>query len=138
MAQSLSGYTFEWDPDETSMPYSSKTVAEVQTFGGTELFEWEASIVGKEVVLKWDHMEVGMFNALRRRYLVMGTTYVWDPDIGGNTFNVVIKDFSGKYLRNFTENSSYVNYRENVVMVLSIRSRATTMTTSTTTSTTTT
>jgi len=134
--QRLGSYTFEWDPDEMTMPYSEKVVAEVETYGGTEIFEWTPSIVGKEVTLTWKLMSIGMWNALRRRYLVTGTTYVWDPAIvGGTTYNVVIKKLEGSYIKQLLETKGY---REGVSMVLSIRSKSNIGETTTTTSTTTT
>ena len=133
--QSLGGYTFQWNPDDMTMPYSEKTVSEVISFSGTQLFEWTASIVGKEVILSWDYMSNGQYNALRRRYVETGTQYVWDPDIGGTTFNVIIKSLEGSYFKHLSED---IAYRKNVVMTLSLRSKATIQTTTTTTSTTTT
>lgn len=134
--QSLGGYTFYWNPDEMTMPYSEKVVAEVESHGGTQLFEWTASIIGKEVVLKWEFMPIGMWNALRRRYLETSTQYVWDPEIvGGTTYNVVIKSLTGGYLKNVHEDNEN---RINVEMRLGIRSKELIATTTTTTSTTTT
>lgn len=134
--QKLGGYTFYWDPDEMTMPYSDKTVAEVQTFEGTQIFEWAATIVGKEVVLKWDFMPIGMWNALRQRYLATGTQYTWDPEIvGGTTYSVVLKSLQGTYFKHLKEDSEW---RKDVALVLSIRSKVAIATTTTTTSTTTT
>jgi hypothetical protein len=134
--QKLGGYTFYWDPDEMTMPYSEKTVAEAKTFGGTQIFEWDATIIGKEVVLKWDYMPIGMWNALRRRYLATGTLYTWNPEIaGGTTYSVVIKKLDGSYFKHMREDTEW---RRAVTMVLSLRSKVTTATTTTTTSTTTT
>ena len=134
--QKLGGYTFYWDPDEMSMPYSEKTVAEAKTFGGSQVFEWDATIVGKEVVLKWDYMPVGMFNALRRRFLNTGTLYTWDPEIvGGTTYSVVIKKLEGAYFKHMREDTEW---RRGVKMTLSLRAKVVVGQTTTTTSTTTT
>jgi|GEM_PF-3041262 len=133
--QTFGNYKFYWDPNEMTMPYSEKIVAEQITFGGSQLFEWAATIVGKEVVLKWDFMPLGMYNNLRRKYLRTGQTYTWNPQLAnGETFSVVIKNLEGTYFKHLNEDNTY---RKDVTMVLSIRSKvltATTTTTSTTTS----
>jgi len=138
-SQTLGNRTFYWDPDEMTMPYSDKVTAEEKTFGGSQVFEWAATIVGKQVTLKWDYMPLGMYNDLRRKYLRTGQTYTWDPALAnGETFSVIIKNLEGVYFKHLKEDSTY---RKDVVLTLSIRSKvlsATTTTTSTTTSTTTT
>jgi len=133
--QTLGNYKFYWDPDEMTMPYSEKIVAEEKTFGGSQIFEWEATIIGKEVNLKWDFMPLGMYNNLRRKYMRLGQTYTWDPQLtNGETFSVAITGLQGTYFKHLKENSTW---RKDVILTLSIRSKvvsATTTTTSTTTS----
>jgi hypothetical protein len=134
--QILGRYTFYWDPDEMTMPYSEKTVSEAKTHAGTQIFEWTASIVGKEVTLKWDFMPLFMYRMLRRKYLRTGETYTWNPQLDdGQTFSVVIKYLEGTYFKVLKEDTEY---RKDVIMVLSIRSKVLTATTTTSTSTTTT
>lgn len=116
-----------------TIPEGEKEVAEVKTFGGSQIFEWPITIVGKEVTLKWDFMKLGQYNALRRMYYNNGVEYTWDPEeTGGGTYSVIIKKCTGEYFKNLLNDSIY---RKDVVVVMSIRSKVLTATTTTTTTT---
>ena len=131
--QSLGNYTFGWDPDNMTMPYKDKVTAEVATHAGSQIFEWDATIVGKEITLEWAYLELPQWNGMRSKYLRTGTQYVWDPDLsGGTTYNVTIKSMTGKYFRTVMDDR---DLRRDVKVVLSIRSVAVYATTTTTTTT---
>jgi len=135
--QKLGGYTFYWDPDNMLIPEKKKDVAETKTYGGAAIFEWDAILSGTRVVLEWDSMPSGMYKKLRQQYIETGTTYEWNPQTGGNRYNVRIVDLEGQYFGTVHHDG---HFRKNVKLALNIRSMASTSqaTTTTTTSTTTT
>jgi hypothetical protein len=135
--QSLGGYTFYWNPDRMTIPEKQKVVSVVETYGGSAVFEWAAILQGTRVELEWEFMPDGMYKMLRILYLQTGVTMVWNPEIGGNTYNVKIIGLAGEY---FTTVHHEGSYRRNIKMTLDIRSldaipQSTTSTTSTTTTT---
>ena len=131
--QSLGNYTFGWNPDNMTMPYKDKVTAEITTHEGSQIFEWGATIVGKEITLEWSFLELPQWNGMRSKYLETGTVYIWDPDLsGGTTYNVTIKSMIGKYFRVVMDDRAL---RRDVKVVLSIRSVALYATTTTTTTT---
>jgi len=135
-AQKLGGYTFYWDPDNVTIPEKQKQVAVTDTYGGSAIFEWAAILEGTKVQLEWDMMPKGMYKTLRTMYLQTGVTFVWDPNTGGNTYNVVMEALEGAYMGTVHHEGQF---RQNVKLTLNIRSLAAVLqSTSTTTSTTTT
>jgi len=133
--QTLGGYTFYWDPDMMSIPEKEKVVAVTQTYGGSAVFEWEAILQGTKVVLEWNFMPKGMYKQLRQQYLNTNTIYVWNPQVGGNTYNVRIVKLTGQYFGTVLAEG---DYRRNVSMTFDVRALATvSQATSTTTTTTT-
>lgn len=134
--QILGSYAFYWDPDKMDIPEKQKDVAEEETYGGSAIFEWAAILEGTQVKLEWDFMPKGMYKALRELYLNTGQNYIWNPQVGGNTYNVRIAELTGQYFGTVNAEGAF---RKNVKMTLSIRSLAAIVqSTSTTTSTTTT
>lgn len=133
--QKLGSYTFYWNPDKMSIPEKRKDVAVEKTYGGSAIFEWAAILEGTKVQMEWNFMHKGQYNALRDLYLQTGTTFVWDPETGGNTYNVKIEALTGEYHEVLHHGGSY---RQNVKMTLNIRSFASRVQSSTTTTTTTT
>lgn len=134
--QILGGYTFYWNPDRMHIPEKQKDVSVVKTYGGSAIFEWAAILQGTVVELTWNFMPKGQYKALRELYLQTGTTFIWDPETGGNTYTVRIIGLTGEYFGTVHHEG---RYRRNAKMKLDIRSLATTVqATTTTTSTTTT
>jgi len=135
--QTLGGYTFYWNPDVMSIPEKQKTVAITATYGGSAIFEWSAILQGTKVVLEWEFMPRGMYKQLRIMYLQVGTTFIWNPEVGGNTYNVKIANLEGEYFQNTFYDSKW---RRNVKMTFDVRSLSAVLqsTSTTTTSTTTT
>ena len=137
--QTLGGYTFYWNPDVMSIPEKQKDVAVTKTYGGSAVFEWDAILEGTQVQLEWSMMPNGMYKKLRTQYLQTGTLFVWDPETGGNTYNVRIVKLEGSY---FTTVHHEGGLRRNVKLTFDIRSlqsivQSTTTSTTSTTSTTT-
>jgi hypothetical protein len=134
--QSLGNYTFFWNPDEMTIPEKKKDIAVTKTYGGSAIFEWGAILQGTKVTLYWNYMPRGMYKKLRELYIPDGQVYEWNPEIGGNTYNVKIIDLAGSYHEVVNADGKY---RPKVELTLDIRSLNTILqSTSTTTSTTTT
>lgn len=113
----LGAYTFEWNPQQMTIPDSTKVVAEVDTLNGSELFQWPATIIGQTINLYWRLMSVTMYNSLRALY-VLPDKVIWNPQYLG-TYEVVITELEGKYLEVILDDNGY---RSDVNMKLNIRS----------------
>lgn len=127
----LGTYIFEWNPDTITIPEKTKPVSEVKTYQGSAIFLWDVLLQGLPLVLKWNYMSLNQYNQLRIRYM-LGESVEFNPDIGGNSYNVIVVSLEGSYFDVINDDN---NYRKNVSMALSIRSAASTTTTSTTTTT---
>lgn len=112
-------------------------MAVAETYGGSAIFEWDAILSGTKVVLEWNFMPSGMYKQLRTQYLQTGVEFDWNPQTGGNRYNVRITDLTGQYFGNVLHEGAF---RRNVKMTLNIRNLSATLqsTTTSTTSTTTT
>lgn len=113
----LGGYVFEKNPGEMDIPESKKETAEVKTHGGSELFHWDATIKGQQIVLKWSAISMTMYEQLRTLYL-SNDEVTFDPD-GSYTYEVVVTDLSAKYLKYYSGDFQYV---KDVKLTLNIRS----------------
>lgn len=123
MTMILDSYTFEWLPDEMTIPEAMKTIAVVPTYSGSAIFQWDATLEGARVSMKWDFMSLVQYDALRAIYLssnevswVTGVEVDETPVI----YNVVPIGLTGSY---FQVHLDDLAYRENVEMVLDIRSQ---------------
>jgi hypothetical protein len=136
-SQKLGGYRFYWDPDTVTIPEKKRAVAVADTYGGSAIFEWPPILQGTRVRLEWDFMPKGMYKKLRTLYLQTGVTFIWNPQTGGNTYTVKIEKLEGAYMGTVHHEGAF---RQNVTLVLNIRSLYTIpqSTSTTTTSTTTT
>lgn len=117
MAHILGSYTMEFDPDEMDIPEAKKTVAGVDTYTGSAVFQWPAIIQGQLVTLRWNWVSIAQYNAMNAMYLSMDTV-TWNPQYAG-TYQVIIESFKGTY---FEVHLDDLAYREEVEMVLNIRS----------------
>lgn len=115
--QSIGDLTFAIDPNLMSIPESKKSVATVETYTGSVIFQWGAILEGVEIELKWKWMDLTFYNALRTKYLTTDS-YVWDPDTG-DTYNVIIVGLDGAY---FEEALGKIIYRKDITLRMSIRS----------------
>jgi hypothetical protein len=116
--QELGTYDFYWDPDRMTIPEKQKTVAVADTYGGSAIFEWAAILEGTRVKLEWDYMPKGMYTQLRLMYLQTGTLFEWNPNTGGNTYDVFIEKLEGAYMGTVLHEGQF---RQNVTLILNIR-----------------
>jgi hypothetical protein len=119
--QSLGGVTFGWNPDRMDIPESKKTVASVLTYSSTAVFQWPEQIEGVEITLEWDWMSALQYRRLRARYLDP-SIQVYNPDMDGETFGVIVLNLVGTY---FETTLNEFAYREGVKLTLGIVSQLT-------------
>lgn len=117
-AHILDTYTFDWNPDELTIPESKKIVAEAKTHDGSEIFQWDAIIKGEKIVMIWKLMSIAQYNELRTLYLSPDTV-VWNPQYNAVTYNVIVTGLQGKYSHVHLDD---LPYRTDVELTLSIRS----------------
>lgn len=130
----LGSHTFSWEPDTITSIDRRKSVSVVPTYSGAAHFQWAAIFAGVPITLTWKLMQEAEYQALRSIYA--STDQVeFNPDQRGVSFNVVVTDFTGRYIETVNAQQPY---RTNVQLTLSIVSQASTTTTTTTTTSTTT
>lgn len=117
MAQTLGGYAFEDDPERMPIPEAKKTVAAVDTYSGTAVFQWPAIIAGQQVTLEWTLVEVAQYEALRAIYLSHDPVE-WLPG-DGKSYQVVVADLTGKYADALFHHKPYRFDVELVLLILS-------------------
>ena len=110
-------YTFEKNPGEMDIPESKKIVAEVETYAGSAVFQWDAIIQGQSVVLKWNTMTSDMYNELRTLYIGTGEVDFIPHD--GYTYHVIVTNLFAQYFKYY---DSAIQYLKNVELTLNIRS----------------
>lgn len=128
----LGDYVFEWNPDKITIPEKYRPISEVETYQGSAIFLWNILIQGVPVTLEWKYMSLDQYDKLRSKYLA-GIEIEFNPDTGGSSYNVIATSLVGKYIDVVHSDSPY---RQQVKMVLSIRSSASTTTTTSSTTTT--
>ena len=93
----LGAYTFVYNPGQMSAIKSEKSTAKVVTYSSIGFFTWGATIVGKEITLEWNILEVEQVDNLKTLY-VADVPVVWDPQDGyGKTYNVEIYSLDWDY-----------------------------------------
>lgn len=117
--QSIGDLIFYRNPNNMTVPESSKIATSVPTYTGSALFQWEAVLSGTEVVLEWEWMSFTEFDAIRTMFLST-SVYVWVSRYNLLSFNVVIVGLTGTLVENALSN---VAYRKNIVCTLNIRSQ---------------
>lgn len=117
VAFELGGYTFECNPKEMDIPESKKTVAEVKTYDGSALFQWDASIVGQSITLGWPAMSTTMYEQIRALYLST-SEITFDPK-ESFMYQVIVTDLTGSYFKAALNSIEYVN---DIELTLNIRS----------------
>lgn len=113
----LDSYTFPENPQTIDLIESKKTVAKVETYSGGAIFQWDATIQGTTVVLKWDDISEAFYTALRAKY-VSTDIVVFDPK-NGSTYNVIVEDLVGTYVQYGLED---IPHRKGIELTLNIRS----------------
>ena len=117
----LGGYTFADHPsDIDGMMVKQKSCAEVQTYSSVAFFSWGVSLVGKIIEMSWDYMTCDQYDSLKTLFEA-DAAVVFDPQDGSTkTYNVQIKDLTGKYNLMLTHDDS--DYRKNVKLQILIMS----------------
>lgn len=113
----LDSYTFPENPQEMSLIESKKTIATVETYVGSAIFQWPAEIQGKLVILKWDNISETFYSNLRSKY-VSTSTVVFNPQTG-TSYNVIVEELIGEYIQYGIED---IPHRKDVELTLNIRS----------------
>jgi hypothetical protein len=84
----LYDYTFTWDPDRGTEPTNDKYSAMVKTYSSVAFFSWGLTIVGKEILLEWDTLDLPQYNRLREIF-ALDAQVVWEPCKGRITHGTV-------------------------------------------------
>lgn len=124
MAMVLSTTTFALDPFSMDMIRPEKICKAALTYSSVHYFSWGATIVGKQIELRWNGMPSTMFDALDTIYK-NDTVVVFNPNIPGSTetYNVNLLDLQGQYFISQESSSNY--YRTNCKLRLLIMSTTT-------------
>jgi hypothetical protein len=116
----LGTYTFLHNPGQMSPIKSERSTAKVDTYSSVGFFSWGVSIVGKEIMLEWNILEIEQVDSLNALYIA-DAPVVWDPQDGyGKTYNVEIRSLDWDYQILLGSGSGI--YRKNVKMILLILS----------------
>lgn len=119
----LGTYTFDWWPDQFTIPQADRLHASVKTYSSVAFFSWGPEIVGKEIEMEWEWMSAAQYAELRA-LLEADVSVVWDtnrPSYGAMTYNVEILSVDGRY---FDVVDEELPYREKVRVRLLILSEA--------------
>ena len=114
----LGSYTFALNPIEMDILESKKEVAEVKTYTGSSVFQWDALISGESVTMYWPTMTLTMYAQLRTLYLSASEIAFVPGD--GYTYQVIVTDLNGEYFKYLTGATAY---RKEVKLTLNIRSQ---------------
>ena len=114
----LDSYTFPKNPSDATLLNKKRVANEAETIGGVQFYSWGATIAGKKVILSWGYMLTTQFDAIQT-ILENDTEVEFEPG-DGETYNVQIKRFNGKY---FLDNSSGAELRKSVKLELIIMSQ---------------
>lgn len=117
--QGLDGYVFPLNPLKVTIPEAKKTVAVVETYTGSAVFQWAAFLEGTVVELWWRWMTSAQYAQLRSVYLAFNQV-VWDQT-ATVAYNVLITGLEGEYVEAGLEDQAY---RFEVKLELNIRSTA--------------
>jgi hypothetical protein len=126
--QRLGGYTFEWNPDQATIPEIKKTVAQMETYESSAIFQWDAFLVGTKVRLTWSWMSEDQYDALRNYYLDYQNFYRW-IHTEHEAFTVAVTNLTGTFVETALSEQPY---RLEVDLDLNIRSTTSASTTTTT------
>jgi hypothetical protein len=115
----LGAYVFPWTPDKWTIPDPVLKVGVTKTYSSSVVFDFGASVVGKEIELEWEWMSAVQFDALDALYQA-NLPVAWDTEkIGFPTFNVEIAELSGD-LFEVLQYDEMFPHREKVKMTLLI------------------
>jgi hypothetical protein len=100
MAMSLNSTPFLLDPFDMTVLDKDVFISSVRTYAGVQAINWAATIVGKEVVLRWNAVPWAQYTAHQALYEA-AASIVFDPTADFSvsyTYNVLIKLFTPTYL----------------------------------------
>lgn len=112
----LGDYTFEWLPDNMTIPEAKKTVAIVPIYSGSAIFQWEPIIQGEKISLTWKFCSIEQYNALRLEYFKT-SPILW---VTGQLtdYSVIVVNLVGTY---YDVHLDDLPYRKDVTLTLDIR-----------------
>lgn len=116
--QSIGSVVFYRNPNTMNPPDSKKTVAVVDTYSGSAVFQWEDILQGTNVTLGWDWMSKSEYELLRDMYLTTDT-YNWVSRYNSQIYTVLLTNINGRLIEDGLDN---VAYRKEVTLELNIRS----------------
>lgn len=73
----LGSYTFDWTPDQYTIPKQDKYSSYVLTYSSVDFFSWGLDIVGKIIELDWESLSTDQFNRIQV-LLEDDETKTWD------------------------------------------------------------
>ena len=116
MAHTLGSVTFDYLPDDFTMPRPQKSVSVQDTYSGVVVFSWGVLSAGQRISLKWDLMSSALFDLIDAIYAA-DANVVWNPDqTSGVTYTVSVLGLDGKLFAGGAKDS----YRTDVVCSLVI------------------
>lgn len=96
-AQILGTVTFTKNPGWMTIIRPDRYSSYVLTYSSVGFFSWGSSIIGKEVLLKWNAMPTAQYEDIQDLW-ESDTEVIFDPkDDEGNIYDVEILDFQGEY-----------------------------------------
>jgi hypothetical protein len=114
----LGSYTFEDNPTAVSdLMTPERKSAAVETYSSLAFFSWGASIVGKELELRWTQTSTAQYESMQA-LLEADAAVVLNPQDGeGKTYNVEVTALHGEYWLYLSG-----DYRQNVTLSLLVLS----------------
>lgn len=76
----LGSYTFEWDPDDLTIPKKGKYCSYVLTYSSVAFFTFGLSIIGKIIDIPWDECPADQFERIQAIF-EEDTTQTWYPEL---------------------------------------------------------
>jgi hypothetical protein len=115
----LGSYTFEWNPEQYTIPEKQRSYSVVPTYVTAAFFSWGVSRIGKEIVLEWDMMKEAQWDSIQT-ILEADTEVLWYPEGGaGASYTVEVVKLQGEYVE---KSISDAPYRRRVQLTLILKS----------------
>jgi hypothetical protein len=119
-AQMLGTLYFTKNPYSMTIIRPDRFCSHVLTYSSVGFFSWGSSIIGKEVLLKWNVMPIDQYEDIQDLWEA-DATVIFDPQDGENlTYDVEILDLQGEY--SFGVADGDPGFRKNVILKLLILS----------------
>jgi len=125
LTDGVTSYDFILLPAKMTMIRPDKTNSSKLTFEDVAYYSWGVSIIGKEIVLKWNACPASQFAQFDTFYAA-DAPLIFDPTLtavpADTTYNVEMKSLDGDYLFGGYDTTLDTSWRENVTMTLLILS----------------